>query len=470
MFARVILGLVATCVSADVLAAPCAGFVDVDSNSAFCPSVAWVKSRAITLGCIDASHYCPNDPVTRLQMAAFLYRLGFQNAVLSGGNAFGTTAVIGTTDNNAVEINVNGGRVVRYEPNATSPNVVSGLANNNVPAGVYGAAVSGGGAGGTQFSIDLGGIIETSDCTVPAGGSCGNWVLDAFGVIGGGVANRAGNGTGIVTDGGLATVGGGYQNSAIAAFSTVAGGESNTASDLHANVAGGWFNKASGARSSVGGGYANLATGNSSVVVGGNGNVASGYAAVAGGANSLAGGFASVALGWRAKAYVDGSFVFSDSSYGDFSSGIPNEFLVGATGGIGMYTAKDYTTGCHINARGGSWLCSSSREVKRDFEAVDSSDVLVKVAMLPISTWRFSSEDVAVRHLGPMADDFRHAFGLGIDDRTIATVDANGVALAAIQGLNVKVDEQAREIAQLKRLLEEVLMARAASEGRIAGR
>lgn len=62
--------------SQPALAAPCAGFNDVDTASAFCPSVEWIRNRQITLGCSGTTLYCPNDPVTRLTMAAFLRRLG----------------------------------------------------------------------------------------------------------------------------------------------------------------------------------------------------------------------------------------------------------------------------------------------------------------------------------------------------------------------------------------------------------
>ena len=78
-----------------------------------------------------------------------------------------------------------------------------------------------------------------------------------------------------------------------------------------------------------------------------------------------------------------------------------------------------------------------------------------------------------VRHVGPTAQDFRAAFGLGNDDKSIATVDADGVALAAIQGLNAKLEakiaEQAREIAELNHVVE-VLLARTSPEGRVAAR
>ena len=56
-------------------AAPCAGFPDVDDTSQFCPNVEWLKNRQVTVGCGNGG-YCPNDPVTRLSMSAFLQRLG----------------------------------------------------------------------------------------------------------------------------------------------------------------------------------------------------------------------------------------------------------------------------------------------------------------------------------------------------------------------------------------------------------
>ena len=73
---RITLFLLTFAISPVVAAAPCAGFTDVDDTSAFCANVEWVKNRAITLGCTSATSYCPSDPVTRLQMAAFMNRLG----------------------------------------------------------------------------------------------------------------------------------------------------------------------------------------------------------------------------------------------------------------------------------------------------------------------------------------------------------------------------------------------------------
>jgi len=76
--------------------------------------------------------------------------------------------------------------------------------------------------------------------------------------------------------------------------------------------------------------------------------------------------------------------------------------------------------------------------------------VLEKVAAFPISTWYLKDDAAKVRHMGPMAQDLYAAFGLGDSDKAINSVDADGVALAAIQGLNQKVKTQEAEIVALK--------------------
>jgi len=93
----------------------------------------------------------------------------------------------------------------------------------------------------------------------------------------------------------------------------------------------------------------------------------------------------------------------------------------------------------------------SDREVKEAFEVVDSPAVLAAVARLPIERWSYKGE--TIRHLGPMAQDFAAAFGLGADDRHIFTLDAAGVALAAIQGLHALVQTQEARLEALEREL-----------------
>jgi 1-deoxy-D-xylulose 5-phosphate reductoisomerase len=69
------------------------------------------------------------------------------------------------------------------------------------------------------------------------------------------------------------------------------------------------------------------------------------------------------------------------------------------------------------------------------------------VVALPISLWSYKTQSTSIRHIGPMAQDFYTTFGLGTDDRYISTVDIEGVALAAIQGVNQIMHNQADQIA-----------------------
>jgi hypothetical protein len=89
------------------------------------------------------------------------------------------------------------------------------------------------------------------------------------------------------------------------------------------------------------------------------------------------------------------------------------------------------------------------------------------VVSLPLSEWNFKFAP-GETHLGPMAQDFRAAFGLGSDDKHIATVDADGVAFAAIQGLNQKLEEKLElkeaEIRELKLRLDKLERTLSGSE------
>ncbi len=95
---------------------------------------------------------------------------------------------------------------------------------------------------------------------------------------------------------------------------------------------------------------------------------------------------------------------------------------------------------------GGTWTNASSRFFKQDFASIDAGEVLSKLAAMPIQTWSYLNGTLDGRHLGPVAEDFATAFGLGNDSQHISTVDANGVALVAIQGLNSKVDSRVGQL------------------------
>jgi Chaperone of endosialidase len=100
-------------------------------------------------------------------------------------------------------------------------------------------------------------------------------------------------------------------------------------------------------------------------------------------------------------------------------------------------------------------VLTSDRNAKENFQSLDPQSVLAKVAAMPVTKWDYKSEGQAVQHIGPVAQDFYSAFGLdGKDDKHISVVDEGGVALAAIQGLNQKLEaksqNQSAEIDALK--------------------
>jgi hypothetical protein len=97
----------------------------------------------------------------------------------------------------------------------------------------------------------------------------------------------------------------------------------------------------------------------------------------------------------------------------------------------------------------GTLTQGSDRDQKRAITPVEPREVLAKVAGLPLSQWSYK-DDPATRHIGPTAQDFHAAFGLGADDKHIATIDADGVALASIQALHGLVKEKEQRISALE--------------------
>jgi hypothetical protein len=205
----------------------------------------------------------------------------------------------------------------------------------------------------------------------------------------------------------------------------------------------------------ISGGDANAASGTSSSVAGGAGNTASGGSStVAGGYRNIAGGLYSFAAGQRANATHAGSFVWADSNDFDFASTLANQFSARATGGVRFVSGIDGlgnpTTGVQLAAGGGSWSSLSDRTMKRNFDPVDGGWLLDRIAGLPIATWSYKAQSPSIRHLGPTAQDFARAFGLGEDKRHIDSIDSEGVSLAGIQALYTLAQTQQREIAALR--------------------
>jgi trimeric autotransporter adhesin len=410
---------------------------------------------------------------------------------------------LGTTDNRPVELQVNGQRVLRLESGLNgAPNVVGGSPSNSVAAGVRGATIAGGGntnGSANRIEGDYGSIgggsgntIQTNAFIATIGGGVGNnlGTMADYSAIGGGVQNV------IEHDAYRSTIGGGYKNLiGDGAFSSmIGGGEGNTISSLSdgSTISGGSYNEIGGLASSsaIGGGSSNrIAT-------------FADYATIPGGLANTAGGVFSLAAGCGAQALHQGTFVWADDSayYAPYASTGDNQFCVRAAGGVqlspstslfcGLQTRQmlnlwstNYGVGVQVSTlyfraggdnsyngfawyRGGSHndgrtnsgggvtlmtlnnaglivngvvVSLSDRNLKENFAAASPSEVLNKVTALPISRWNFKG-DADTPHVGPMAQDFHAAFGVGTDDKHIATVDADGVALAAIQGLNEKVE------------------------------
>ena len=236
----------------------------------------------------------------------------------------------------------------------------------------------------------------------------------------------------------MSFLGGGYNNSIQTnAYKSVLGGGADNQITNGAYVG------------TIGGGTHNRVGGAGGTVPGGNGNAANGV-------NSFA-------AGTQAKALHDGAFVLTDLHYSDFPSTNANQFRARFYGGYQLYSSA--SAGVQLAAGGGSWTSLSDRNAKENLQPVSATEMLEKVAVLPLSTWNYKSQDASIRHIGPMAQDFKAAFGVGETDTGITTVDADGVALAAIQGLNEKVESGKQkaesrmerleaENAELKRRLE----------------
>lgn len=101
-----------------------------------------------------------------------------------------------------------------------------------------------------------------------------------------------------------------------------------------------------------------------------------------------------------------------------------------------------------------AWSVTSDRKAKTDVTAVDHRETLRQISDLPVTAWQYK-HDPNRRYIGPMAQDFHAAFGLGHDDKHISTLDADGVALSALKGLTEQLRaRQERSAAQDKRLAE----------------
>ena len=317
---------------------------------------------------------------------------------------------------------------------------------------------------GSHPVIGGGQLNDAGDFSVVGGGFSNNATLTSS--IGGGLGNTANGlsavagGSGNSASGGWAVIGGGYTNATHGYFAVIGGGYQNIAFGYNSVIGGGRYNATSGYHTVVAGGILNVAAGSNSVVSGGSSNTASGNnAMIPGGDSNLAQGNFSFAAGRRAKATHRGSFVWGDNQNVDKTSSAENEFNVYASGGVRIFSDAAATTGVILAPGSGTWSSVSDVAQKANLEPVDSCRILEEVVSLPIWTWNYGAQDASIRHMGPTAQDFRSAFGLGTSDTLIDSVDPDGVALAAIQGLHTMLREKDARIAALEAAVEELRRA-----------
>jgi Chaperone of endosialidase len=316
-----------------------------------------------------------------------------------------------------------------------------------------------------------GGLQNTVYLFATVSGGRSNTATGAYSTIAGGDGNTASNlestvggGSNNVASGTNTTVTGGGANQAVNYGDFVGGGDDNTANNcLSGNMWGACNTPQNGEAATVAGGYGNVASAPGATVGGGYGNNASGFrATIPGGDSNFAAGNFSFAAGCGGGTNFEGSFVWNGAqpvpgvgvlcpSVEDSAGG---QFIAAAPGGFYFYSDIG-GNGAYLPAGSGSWSSISDRNVKDNFALVDGASVLLKIVALPISTWNYKAQHTSIRHMGPMAQDFREAFGLGEDDTHISNIDSEGVALAAVQALYKLDQEKDGKIAELNQALSE---------------
>lgn len=362
---------------------------------------------------------------------------------------------------------------------------IGGGARNAILTLSFAATIAGGNANTVSVSSadsTIGGgfrnTIEGTNGNVTIAGGNRNRVggNSLSSTIGGGELNQIhdGSGTSVISGGftnmiqstsSSSTIGGGNGNivGSNAPNSTIAGGDRNVigSNNSHNVIGGGVLNSIGNlsSQSVIAGGNQNTiaSSANDSAIAGGIFNtIAAGasQAFIAGGENNIVSNDNAFAAGNSARANHLGSFVWSDNDTNATVSTAANQWTARARGGArfitGINSSGAITSGVQVVAGGGAWTSLSDRHAKKNFEETDAGAILEKLCAMPVLTWSYKTQDDAIRHIGPTAQDFKAAFGVGETDTGITTVDADGVALAAIQALCAEVRGQKSEVSKLQ--------------------
>ncbi|MCB8990518.1 MAG: hypothetical protein H6664_14975 [Ardenticatenaceae bacterium] len=249
---------------------------------------------------------------------------------------------------------------------------------DNIASG-YGATIGGGrynrAAGGD--SVIAGGSFNSAyaDAGVATiGGGFNNTVTDTATTIAGGYNNSA--------QATYSSIGGGIDNITAGDNSVIGGGSQNTTTGLGSTIGGGFGHNADGQYATIGGGEENLANGYAASVAGGRLNSAAGYmSAIPGGVSNYASGNSSLAAGAFASAVHDHAFVWSDGTTISFASTDANQFLIHATGGMGVNTNAPQSQLHVVDTLNGNATDLSAHVATIENDSTDTSpDVLALVA------------------------------------------------------------------------------------------
>jgi hypothetical protein len=300
-------------------------------------------------------------------------------------------------------------------------------------------------------------------------------------VVGVGTVPAEGNGTRLMWYGAKGAFRAGYTNNGswdngnIGQGSFAAGMNNRASGRLssafgNSNVVSGTQSVATGSNNTVSGtnsfahGSLNTISGNNATALGSQNTIGSSAnsGAFAFGLLSQANASQAFAIGERATVGSTRAMVISlgpsfgvatnDAGTGTFTVRAANGIYFGTNTGTPSITSGRFietSTGAYLTSTG-VWTNTSDRNVKESFIPVNGEEVLRRLKGVPMTTWKYRADPAGVRHLGPMAQDFAAAFGLGDSDKAISTVDASGVALAAAQALDARTAAQQSRIGELE--------------------
>lgn len=169
---------------------------------------------------------------------------------------------------------------------------------------------------------------------------------------------------------------------------------------------------------------------------------------------SWANGDYSFAMGYHPIADHEGSFIWNDKSdlTGYVNTTAANQFMVKASGGSVFYSSTDLLSGVQLLPGAGAWSTLSDRNAKENITDVDLDEFLDKLDSIDVYQWNYKTQDPSIQHIGPMAQDFYSAFGLGTDSTLINSGDFDGVNLLLLKALLIKIQELEDQNARLENM------------------